>query len=145
MFCRESCDKQGTQSVCIDLLKRLPSVASLIEVYKSIKPTNKKVLVLISAEPANNSERSVVGLLRKYIRGLDVKMLCKFLRFCAGGNVLCSGNITISFTSLDGAARRPVAHTCGPVLEIPTTYSSFPEFRQDMNVLICGLWDIDYA
>ena len=108
--------------------------------YKSIKPTNKKVLVLISAEPANNSERSVVGLLRKYIRGLDEKMLCK------GGNVLCSGNITISFTSLDGAARRPVAHTCGPVLEIPTTYSSFPEFRQDMNnVLTCGLWDIDFA
>lgn len=29
------------------------------------------------------------------------------------------------FTSADGLARRPVAHTCGPVLELPWTYASY--------------------
>ena len=60
--------------------------------------------------------------------------------------MLCVESIEVTFTDLDGAAQRPVAHTCGSVLELPTTYQSFPQFRQEMNAIFSSeYWDIDIA
>ncbi|XP_061893486.1 uncharacterized protein LOC133643095 [Entelurus aequoreus] len=34
--------------------------------------------------------------------------------------------------------RRPVAHTCGAVLELPCTYSTYPEFRKEFDNVLSG-------
>ncbi|KAJ4931163.1 hypothetical protein JOQ06_025461 [Pogonophryne albipinna] len=34
--------------------------------------------------------------------------------------------------------RRPVAHTCGAVLELPRTYSSYPDFRAELDSVLSG-------
>lgn len=122
------------------------SPKSLEELYANARPTVKRVLNLISAKPSTSSQRDVLSFLKRYIRGLDDEKLAMFLRYCTGSTMVCIESIRISFTDLDGAARRPIAHTCGLVLELPTTYASFPEFRQEMNSIFSSqYWNIDIA
>lgn len=41
-------------------------------------------------------------------------------------------------------SRRPIAHTCGCMLEIPNNYSSYVELRNDFNaVLNAEIWAMD--
>lgn len=61
-------------------------------------------------------------------------------------DVLCVDKIEVIFTSNDGLARRPVAHTCGHVLELPWTYMSYPELRVELDSILtinnCYVMDI---
>lgn len=64
--------------------------------------------------------------------------------FVTGVDVLCVPIIHVQFTVLDGIARRPIAHTCGSVLELPSTYDEYAEFRPEFsNVLAKGKWQND--
>ena len=122
------------------------SLEGFEQLYESATPTVKRVLDLLRADPTSNSERSVFSFLKRYVRGLDGEKLTMFLRYCTGATMVCVESIKVSFTDLDGAARRPVAHTCGSVLELPATYQSFPQFRQEMNNIFSSqYWDIDIA
>jgi hypothetical protein len=122
------------------------SMESLEEIYQNARPTVKRVLNLIRSEPTSNLQRAVLLFLKRYIRGLDDEKLTMFLRYCTASTMICIESIKVVFTDLDGAARRPVAHTCGSVLKLPTTYQSFPQFRQEMNNLFSSqYWDIDIA
>lgn len=58
------------------------------------------------------------------------------MRFATGSDVICVEKIEILFTPVDGAARRPVAHTCGPSLELPWTYTSYPQLRVEMDSIL---------
>ena len=54
--------------------------------------------------------------------------------------------IQVTFNDLEGPAQQPVTHICGCVLELPVSYESFPQFRQEMNNLFMSqCWDIDIA
>ena len=98
---------------------------------------------MIKANSENNSQRAALSYLQRYIQGLDDEKLTKFLRFCTSATILCVESIEVTFTDLDGTARRPVAHTCRSVLELPTTYQSFPQFRQETNAIFSSeYWDI---
>ncbi|KAK1878979.1 LPS-assembly lipoprotein LptE [Dissostichus eleginoides] len=39
---------------------------------------------------------------------------------------------------LCGLSGRPVAHTCGAVLELPCSYSSYPDFRAELDSVLSG-------
>ena len=105
--------------------KEVSAMSGLLEVYKRVEPTNKKVLNLLNVVPRTNSERASLDYLKRFIRGLDQSQLESFLRYVTGSDVICVRSINIQFSTLDGLARRPVAHTCGAVLELPSTYNSF--------------------
>lgn len=45
-------------------------------------------------------------------------------------------NIMVSFNSTTGMARRPIAHTCGRVLELPSTYISYLEFETEISAIL---------
>ena len=62
--------------------------------------------------------------------------LCAFVRFITGSSVIMVTSITISFNSLDGFARRPISHTCSAMLEISSTYKSFPEFVSEFRSVL---------
>ena len=64
------------------------------------------------------------------LRHEDIKM---FLRFCTGADVLYAKQIKVSFNKLDGIERRLVAHTCGPLLEVPTTFEDFGQFKGELH------------
>ena len=77
------------------------------------------MLKLITASPATQAENQSLRFLHQYIRGLDEIGLWKMLRFVTGSDVICVKEIEVIFTSLEGLARGPIAHTCGPTLELP--------------------------
>ena len=103
-------------------------------------------LLNVVQDPQNNGQRDAISYLKRYLRGLNDERLRKVLRYLTGANVICVDRIYVTFTCLDGFERRPIAHTCAPSLELPSTYQNFPEFRQEMNNIIDSeFWEMDIA
>ena len=74
------------------------------------------------------------------LRHEDIKT---FLKFCTGKDVLCVKQIKMSFSKLDGIERRLIAHTCGSLLEVPTTYEDFGNSKENSlkaSKLVTGTW-----
>lgn len=123
---------------------KLSTVEGVCSVYQSLEPTTKKVLSMLHAAPNTNAERSALDYFKRFIRGLDIPQLKCLLMFITGADVICVKSIEITFTKLEGLARRPIAHTCGCVLELPSTYDSYAEFRSEFtNVLAKEKWQND--
>ncbi|XP_053288829.1 uncharacterized protein LOC128449596 [Pleuronectes platessa] len=128
------------------LRKFFPSVLEIHKMYDDLRPTTRKVLKLITASPNTASENQSLRFLHQYIRGLDEIGLRKILRFMTGSDVICVKKIEVIFTSLEGLARRPIAHTCGPTLELPSTYNSYPELRSEIeSILSSNSFTMDIA
>ncbi|XP_041841968.1 uncharacterized protein LOC121640323 [Melanotaenia boesemani] len=113
---------------------------SIMTLYESKRPTNKNVAQMIkpTSESLNPQEQSALNHLLRYVRSTDRRKLERFLRFCTGSTVLCKDKIEVTFNRLSGLSRRFVAHTCGAVLELPCTYSSYPEFRTELDNILSG-------
>ena len=103
------------------------------EVYENKRPTAKKVMKLLKAETSSETKRQTLHHLKRYIRSLEGKALERFLHYVSGSDSLTCDSIEITFTSLSGLQRRPIVHTCGPTLEIPTTYESFTDLAEEFN------------
>lgn len=109
----------------LDTLKTHDSfhgVKTMRELYSDMKPSAKKVIKAMQATPTNDSEKQSFDFLKKFVRSLDGPSLKIFLKFVTGSDALVTDNISVSFTAMEGMARRPVAHTCGPSLEVPSSY-----------------------
>ena len=131
---------------CQHFTASLPTTDSLLEMFARGKPTSKKIISLFDANPKTKAQGEALSYLKRYVRGMEDEKLTKFLRFCTGSNMVCVEKITINFNNLEGAERRPVAHTCGAVLDLPATYPSFPLFRGEWNsILSSEYWDIDFV
>ena len=114
--------------------------------YNSATPTAKKILQLLEVECQNDREKEILYYLKKVIRGISNGDLSKFLRYVTGADVICVDKITMGFNELDGAERRVIAHTCGPLLELPTTYDCYFKFKEEfLNLLQSGYWCMDIA
>lgn len=126
------------------LTRSFPTVESLICFFSQLIPTTSKVVSTIDCQPTNDGERDALKYLKRYIKGLDSKMLATFLRFVTGSDLMLFQSWEINFTQLDGCARRPVAHTCTNTLELPLTYQSFPELREEFNQILKAVnWEMD--
>ena len=118
------------------------SVEALENFYNQKKPTPKKLIKLIDANPSNDAERSCLDHLKRYIKSLQCTLLETFLQFITGSDILLCDSITVSFSDLlsdpvqSGKGRRPIAHTCGPVLELPSTYQSYNELSEEFTELL---------
>ncbi|MEQ2253251.1 hypothetical protein ILYODFUR_030203 [Ilyodon furcidens] len=108
---------------------------------KTKKTTCRKVLKMIEASPVTPAEKQALRFLQQFIRGLDEVGLRRLLRFGTGADVICVTKVEVIFTALEGLARRPVAHTCGSVLELPSTYNWYPELRVEMENLLTSNYD----
>ncbi|KAJ8307616.1 hypothetical protein KUTeg_014832 [Tegillarca granosa] len=119
------------------LLGRSVTPCMLQDFYQSLKPNTKNVLAsLIFPDNLSNAERECVSYLKRYIKELDGEKLKAFLRFCTGADVLLNTKTTVEFIDVDGYTRSPIAHTCGRILKIPSTYESFTVFRSEFNYLL---------
>jgi hypothetical protein len=61
--------------------------------YDMVKPTNKKVLQKLDANPLTDSERDAVKFLQRYLRGLDNSKLLQFLRFTTASDIMIDGKL----------------------------------------------------
>lgn len=104
--------------------------------YDSKRQTAERLIKLFRAEPSNDAERQCLEHLKSFVKSLEGKALNKFLQFCTGSDVITTDCIEVSFSALDGLQRRPVARTCVPLLELPTSYESYPALVEEFtNVL----------
>ncbi|XP_046861591.1 uncharacterized protein LOC124454884 [Xenia sp. Carnegie-2017] len=53
--------------------------------------------------------------------------------YVTGSNIIAVDSIEVAFSDESGNARRPVAHTCAPLLIIPSTYQSYNELSEEFN------------
>lgn len=104
---------------------------TLSKLYDSRNPTAKKVIKLFKASPSNDMEIQTLNHLKRYIKSLEGRKLERLLHFVTGSDVICFSEIEITFNNLSGIARRPVVHTCGPLLELPTTYESYTDMAEE--------------
>lgn len=113
-----------------------------IVAFFSLKtPSARKVAKAIICNPISDAERQCLDFLKKFIRSLDASALGTFLKYTTGSDIMPE-SIVVSFTSMDGFARRPIAHTCGRHLELPHTYQSFSELSEEFTSLLTdkGAW-----
>ncbi|KAK3606682.1 hypothetical protein CHS0354_023243 [Potamilus streckersoni] len=118
----------------------------LCEIYKEKQPTVKKILNALNfPDVMDCNQQTTSNYLKRFVKGLDKKGMENFLRFCTCSNLM-SEKITIEFTRLYGFERRPVAHTCGNILRMPTTYEIFSDMREEFeNILSSNVWEISYV
>ncbi|KAK6196072.1 hypothetical protein SNE40_001367 [Patella caerulea] len=121
-------------------------------IYSKLRPTNKKVVNILKFPKMDEVQTITSEFLKKFIRDLPCDVLSKFLRFCTGSDNLTldhDGNpkdISVIFNTLKGLERRPVGHTCGMVLEMPSEYDSFLDFRSEFNnILKSDVWVMDFV
>lgn len=119
----------------------LPDFQSFVAIenlYDIKKPTAKKILKLIKSEPATDQERQCLDHLKQYIRSLQGKSLSLLLQFITGSDIISCESIEVTFSVFEGMSRRPVAHTCGPLLEIPSSYQSYNELTEEFSELLAN-------
>ena len=137
----------STWQPSVQELKQYPqfqSTSGIQGLYDTLKPTTKKVLEILAAQPNTEAERDAFKFLQRYIRGLDNTKLIQFLRFTTASDILITSKLEVAFTKLEGVGCRPIAHTCGPVLELPSTYANFVELREQFNnILDKDTWEMD--
>ncbi len=104
--------------------------------YTNLTVTPKKVNeLLLQPEFMSENEERVYGYLVCMIGNVNINEGRNFLRFVTGSSVCSTKGITISFNTLSGLARRPIAHTCDCMLELSSTYLNYDEFYIDFAVI----------
>ena len=135
---------------CCNQLKKSPQFSSpdaLKQMYENVIPTTKKVLALFTGElPKNEAEADALKFFKRFVRGLNEDLLKKLLQFLTGSDIIIVKSIEITFYLPDSDfKRRPIARTCAPLIELPSSYNSFPELREEfINILKDGSWSVDY-
>ena len=131
----------------VQQLKQYPqfqTISAIEGFYESLKPTTKKVLSCLTSNPQNEGERDAFKFLQRFVRGLELSKLVQFLRFTTAMDIMVDKKIEVTFIKSEGLSSRPIAHTCGPLLEIPSTYANYVELREDfMNILNRDTWEMD--
>jgi hypothetical protein len=130
--------------ILVPLKSFITSNDALFQIYDSLNPTTCKVCKLIKAEPKSSAENESLSHLKRWIKGLNMNDLKHFLRISTGSDIILVENISIAFTSSVGKGRTPVFHTCGAVIELPSTYNDFCDFRGEWCSLMSHS-DIDMA
>ena len=120
----------------LKLLKPFQSIDELQNLFHEKKITHKKLVKLLSCNPVTEAERASFEHLKRFIKNLKEDDLSTFLQFTTGSDCVICENIEVTFTSLDGFARRPIAHTLTPLLELPTTYKSFNELSEEFTSIL---------
>lgn len=122
----------------------LPS-AKMQSLYKDLIPTPIRVISLLKF-PENMCEdaTSTSHHLKRFIREMNSDLPTRFLRFCTGADLLTEKCIEVSFVKAEGLARRPIAHTCSSLLELPKQYKNFLKVRTEfISILNANIWVMD--
>lgn len=106
----------------------------LLALYNILGVSPAKVLSMLTDVNFNNpNEERVYGYLQQYIGSMDGDELRRFVRFTTGSTVCMALKIQIIFNSMSGIARRPIAHTCTPSLELSSMYDTYLEFVHEFQ------------
>lgn len=113
------------------------SVSQLYSLYRSLTATPGKIIGMVS-EPLNmnSGEQRVFGYFLQFIGNLNPDELRLLLRFITGSSVVIAEKIDVAFNATSGLSCFPFAHTCSPVIELPSTYTTYPDFEHDFRCIL---------
>lgn len=96
-----------------------------------------KVLQLLEDQPSQTpSKEQVFQYLQQFIGNLSIKEAELFLRFVCGYYVCPITKLKVAFNKLFGLARRPIAYTCGYILELSCNYHNYSEFTSELMTVL---------
>ena len=82
-------------------------------------------------------QRSVLHFLQRFMKYLNQKEFCRFLKFVTGGDVLPEHPIQVTFT--ENIVQAPRSRTCVPQLELQDTYNCYNEVAEEFtSILNCS-------
>ena len=120
-----------------------------LEIRKSLLPTTMRVWSMVEEPLVHNSSQSTAfDYLRRLIFSLTERGLALLLRFITGSPHCGDQKIQVEFSTPEAPfQRRPTSNTCGMILYVPTTYSSFSQFSNEFQELLANshLWSFDFA
>ena len=115
------------------------TLADIYLLYFSMVATPAKVIDMIQEPDLMNAiEQRIFTYLCQMVGDMKTKDLSSFVWFVTGSSVCLGKKIMVSFSSLTGLGRRPVAHTCDCLLEIPCSYISYMEFTAEFKAILCN-------
>lgn len=129
--------KSGISPIYRDTFWSTLTVDSIDQLFKKQLPTPVKVskILVCASESLTNAEDNCLFYLQQFVRNMDQEDLTSFLHFVTGSTVMPT-QITVSFNNLVGIMRRPVAHTCSNVLELPSSYTSMQDMKREFLAII---------
>ena len=116
------------------------------EFFGLYKAINARVLDLIEEPSAMNSaEKRIFSYLITFVSNSRQEDLRLFLPFVTGSSVLLGESNRVSFNNTEGLARSPTAKTCSCAIELPLSYSTYPEFEQELSKVLLseGAWAME--
>ena len=122
------------------------NVNSLYKLYKALSATPETVIrALFVPDDISANQSRVFGYLKTFIGNLNHQDLCNFLRFTTGSSVMIHDRISLTFNTESGLVRRPVSHTCSCILELSSTYLTYPDFEDEFLTVIRSeaAWPMD--
>jgi len=108
----------------------------LKEWYETKMPTGRKVCSLFVADCSKPQEHICLEHLKRFTKNLPSNQLGKFLQLMTGSDIIVGSNITVHFVEISGLNRRPFFRTCGPTLELPSTYETYNELAEEITNVI---------
>ena len=100
---------------------------SVIKFYAKVKPATKRLAKLFYSDPKSEGDRTSYRFFMQFIRSLEDFESTILLQFLTVSDIIIIKNIEVSFSAMEGLARRPIAHTCAAMLELPNSYRNFSE------------------
>ena len=115
---------------------RRQSPDKMVELYRHLTLNPQKMIEMLHfPEACLPQQERVYGYLRTMIGNSSSNQLRQLMRFITGSCVCNSDKITVQLNGLSGLARRPIAHTCDCVIELPTAYSNYDDFCGDFHCI----------
>lgn len=122
------------------------SVEQLYSLYKAISATPKSVVdAIITPDEMNSNQSRVLGYLKTFVGNLNQRDLQNFIRFVTGSSVMIKEKISVEFNGNEGLKRAPISRTCNCVLDLPSTYLTYPEFEDEFLAVLRSevAWPMD--
>ena len=115
---------------------KIQNTAELHAIYEKMKPSPRKIIKLLQVGELDKEQTKSFNFFKQFVNGQNMQGTEKLLQFMTGSKILSVDKISVEFVKLSGLQRRPVAHTCGPVLELPSTYNSYRELRSEFEAVL---------
>ena len=92
--------------------------------------------LLVFPENESINQQRVCGYLKTMIGNMSNNEVRTLLRFITGSSVCSAKRIEVTYNTLSGFARRPIAHTCDCTLQLPSTYINYDDFFNEFRIII---------
>ena len=128
-----NCYKSPAKTNIFNIVQTMEDLQKL---YNEKKPTAKRVINLLSANPTPGAEQNSLEHFKRFVKSVDGNDLGGLLQFLTGSNIILCETVPVTFTTLEGKSRRPIVHTCGPSLELPSTYQCYNELAEEFTAIL---------